>query len=80
MQAGSSTERSQLYEQKHYSEILMIPAAIGVLLSFLDKVLAVRCPILIAVSQSGAAKWSKVLVTAAVKHTAPSRRKNPQER
>lgn len=72
MQAGGSTERSQLYEQKHYSETLMIPAAIGALLSFLDGVLAARCSILISVSQSGAAKRSKVTKSAAVKHTAPS--------
>lgn len=80
VQAGSSTERSQLYEQKHYFETLMIPPAIGVLLSLLARVLAGRCPILTSASQSGAAKRSEVKISAAVQHTAQSRERKTHKK
>lgn len=75
MQAGSSAERSLLYEQKHYSETLMIPAPIGALLSLLARAHAGRCPILTSASQSGAVKRSEVTIPTELKHTAPSRGK-----
>lgn len=80
MQAGSSTESNLLYEQKHYSETLMIPAPIGELLSLLAGALAGRCPILTSASQSGAVSMSEVItIQAEVNQTALRRvKKTPK--
>ena len=79
MQAGSSPERSPLYEQKHDFETLMIPAPIGGLLSLLAGALAGRCPILTSASQLGTVERSEVTIAAAVKHTAPNGGKKTQK-
>lgn len=80
VRTGNSTERTLLYEQKHYFETLMIAAPIGVLLSLLARALAERCPILTWASHLGAVKRSADFLLAVVKPIQPSRgKKTPKE-